>query len=697
MKEYTTQEIRNIALIGHGNSGKTSLTSAMLFDAGVGNRLTKVDQGNTITDFEQEEIDRKITISTGVAHIEWNKIKINILDTPGYGNFLWDAQAALRVVEGALVMVDASSGVEVQTEKGWKYASDYGVSRIIVINKIDRDRASFDKAVDSIQDVFGRGCIPVQLPIGEEGNFKGVVDLINMKAFVYETDESGKFQQSDIPADLKDKAEEKRMEMVEMIAEQDEEILNKYLEEGELSTEDIIKGLKEGVKNEELFPIVVTSAGMNIGVQQILDLVVSIIPFPGETGEIKAKQKEEEISIKVDSSEPFSAFIFKTLSDPYAGRINIMKVYSGTLTPDRVVLNTVKEKEEKIANLVLLMGKEQTPVEKVNAGDIVATLKLKETLTNDTLADPKRPVIFEPIKFAEASISFALEPKTRQDEDKLSTALTRIGEEDPTIKYRRDAQTKELVISGNGQLHIEIIVSKLKKRFGVDVLLKPPKIPYLETIKGKADIESKYKKQTGGRGQYGHVKIKLEPIQRGKDFEFVDEIFGGAIPKNYIPSVEKGIQEARQKGIIAGYPVVDFKVVLYDGSYHDVDSSDMAFKIASSMAFKRGVKEAKPTILEPIMNVEIYAPEDQMGDIMGNLNGRRGKPLGTEQRGKMSIIKAQVPLAEMLDFEPTLTSITGGRGYYTMEFSHYEEVPAQVQQKIIEQAKKEGRIQEEES
>ncbi len=697
MKEYTTQEIRNIALIGHGNSGKTSLTSAILFDAGVGNRLTKVDQGNTITDFEQEEIDRKITISTGIAHIDWKKIKINILDTPGYGNFLWDAQAALRVVEGALVLVDASSGVEVQTEKAWKYASDYNVSRIIVVNKIDRDRANFDKAVESIQEVFGRGCIPIQLPIGEESNFKGIINLIDMKAYIYQTDESGKFQTTDIPADLKEKAEEKRMEMVEMIAEQDEDILNKYLEEGDLSNDDIIKGLKEGVKNGELFPIVISSAIMNIGIHPILDLVVAIVPNPAEIGEIKAKKGDEEVSVKVDSSEPFSAFVFKTLSDPYAGRINIMKIYSGQLTPDKTVLNTVKEKEEKIANLVLLLGKEQTPVDKVNAGDIVATLKLKETLTNDTLSDPKNPIVFEPIKFSEASISFALEPKTRQDEDKLSTSLTRIGEEDPTIKYKRDAQTKELVISGNGQLHIEVIVSKLKKRFGVDVLLKPPKIPYLETIKGKADIESKYKKQTGGRGQYGHVKIKLEPLPRGKDFEFVDDIFGGAIPKNYIPSVEKGIQEARQKGIIAGYPVVDFKVVLYDGSYHEVDSSDMAFKIAASMAFKKGVKDAKPTILEPIMNVEIYAPEDQLGDVMGNLNGRRGKPLGTEQRGKMSIIKAQVPLAEMLDFEPTLTSITGGRGSYTMEFSHYEEVPAQIQQKIIEQAKKEGRIQDEEN
>ncbi len=696
MKEYKSNQIRNIAVIGHGNSGKTSLVSAFLFNAGAANRLTKVEQGNTITDFDPEEIDRKISIYTGPAYIDWKGIKINILDTPGYGNFLWDSKAALRVVEGALVMVDATAGVEVQTEKVWRFADEYGVSRILVVNKIDRERASFANAVESIHEVFGRGAVPIQLPIGEEANFKGIIDLLKMKAYIYKNDESGQFEETDIPAELKDQAEEKRTEMVEMVAEQDEAIMEKYLEEGDLSEDDLIKGLKEGVKNKELFPIIVTCATSNTGTHQALDVVVSLIPNPAEIGEIKATLNGEEVSVNPSESEPFSALVFKTISDPYAGRINLMRVYSGTLTPDTTMRNTTKGVEEKIANLVYLQGKQQNPVDKVYAGDIVATLKLKETLTSDTLADPSKPVMFEPIKFPEASISFALEPKTRQDEDKLSNALARIAEEDPTVKFRRDIQTKELVISGNGQLHIEIIVSRLKRKFNVDVVLKPPKIPYLETIKGKADVESKYKKQTGGRGQYGHVKIKLEPLPRGKDFEFKDEIFGGAIPKNYIPSVEKGIQEARQKGVVAGYPTVDFRVILYDGSYHEVDSSDMAFKIAASMAFKKGVKEAKPTLLEPIMNVEISAPEEYLGDIMGNLNGRRGKPLGTEQRGKMSIIKAQVPLAEMLDFEPALTSITGGRGSYTMEFSHYEEVPAQIQQKIIEQAKKEGRIKDEE-
>ncbi len=698
MKAYLPEKIRNIAIVGHGNSGKTSLTSAMLFNAKVVNRLTKVDQGNTITDFDSEEIERKISIFTAPAYFEWKENKINLLDTPGYGNFLWDIKAALRVVETAIVMVDAVSGVEVQTEKSWEIAEEYGVSRIVVVNKIDRERADFFNVIENLREYFGRGVIPVQLPIGVEKDFKGVVDLIKMKAYLFKTDESGTYEEQDVPAELKDKAEELRMELIEMVAEQDEELMEKYLEEETLSEEEFIKGLKAGVKNLSLFPVFITNAVGNIGVQMVMDAIVDITPSPKDKGAQKAKikGKDEEIEVNPDEKEPFSALVFKTVSDPYAGRVTIMRIYSGEIKADSTVLNTTKDVEEKFGGLILLQGKQQEQIDKAYAGDIVATVKLKETLTGDTLSSKERPVVFEGIKFPPASISFALEPETRQDEDKLSNALHRMSEEDPTIKFERDPQTKELIVSGNGQLHIEILVSRLKKKFNVNVVLKPPKIPYRETIKGKADAEAKYKKQTGGRGQYGHVKIKMEPLPRGKDFEFEDQIFGGAIPKNYIPSVEKGIQEARQKGVLAGYPTVDFKVILYDGSYHEVDSSDLAFKIAASMAFKKAVKQAKPTILEPIMNVEIYTPDEFTGDIMGNLNGRRGRVLGMEQKGKNRIIKAQVPLAEMLDFEPSLTSITGGRGSYIMEFSHYDEVPQQLQQKIIEESIKEGRIQPEE-
>ncbi len=696
MKEFMTENIRNVALIGHGNSGKTSLASAFLFDAGAVNRLTKVEQGNTITDYDSEEIERKITIFTALANLEWNNHKINLLDTPGYGNFLWDTKAALRVSEGAIVMVDATAGVEVQTEKGWSFAAEYGVSRMIAINKIDRERASFANTMESIHDFFGRSAVPVQIPIGQEASFKGVVDLIKGKAYLFTADESGKMTEAEIPADLKGEYDEARQALVEMVAEQDESIMNKYLEEGDLSGEDIMTALKKGVASGELAPVFILSAAKNMGVQPLLDAMVSLIPSPAQKGSLSATLGGKEAPVKVDAKEPFSGIVFKTLSDPYAGRINLLKIVSGVLAVDATVANTSREIEEKITSLAFPMGKQLNAVEKAYAGDIIATSKLKETLTGETLAAKERQVILDPIVFPASSISFALEPKTRQDEDKLSTALVRITEEDPTVKFKRDPQTKELIISGNGQLHIEILVARLKKKFNVDVILKPPKIAYLETIKGKADVEHKHKKQTGGRGQYGHVKIRLEPLPRGEDFEFSNDIFGGAIPKNYVPSVEKGIQDARLKGVLAGYPTVDFKVSLYDGSYHEVDSSDMAFKIAASRAFKKGAKEAKPTLLEPIANVEIYAPEELLGDIMGNLNGRRGKPLGTDKKGKISIIKAQVPLVEMLDFEPTLTSITGGRGSYTMEFSHYEEVPGMLQPKVIEAAAKEGRTQEEE-
>ncbi|MFQ6082377.1 MAG: elongation factor G [Candidatus Aminicenantia bacterium] len=696
MKDYPIANLRNVALVGHGSSGKTSLVSAFLYNTGVTTRLCKVDQGNTITDYDPDEIERKISINSSLCFGEWNNHKINFVDTPGYSNFLWDTKACLRAVDGALVLVCGVSGVEVGTEKVWEMLEEFKLPRIFVINKLDRDLSDFDRALESTHQFFGRQAVPIQLPIGKEKDFKGLIDLVNLKAYIYEKDESGKFKEEDIPDSLKELALKKREELTEMVAENDEQLMEKYFEKGELSSQELNIGLKKAVLARQLYPVVLCSALLNIGTQAILDSIINYFPSPEEREAISAKAGEKEEKIKPSLTQPFTALVFKTISDPYTGRISLMRVFCGKINPDSIVFNSSKEKDEKLSGLFFLQGKEQVSAGQTKCGDLVATAKLKDTFTGDTLCAKGSSILLEPITFPMPSISFAIQPKTRADEDKISQAVHRIIEEDPTVRVERDSQTKELIISGNGQLHVEIITDRLKQRYNVDVLLKPPKIPYKETIKETADVQGKYKKQTGGRGQYGDVKIKMEPLPRGKDFEFENKIFGGAIPKNYIPSIEKGIQEARNKGVIAGYPVVDFKIILYDGSYHEVDSSDIAFKIAASMAFKKGMKEAKPTLLEPIMNVSVYTTEAYMGDIMGNLNGRRGKVQGMKQKGNMRIIKAQVPMAEMLDFEPTLTSITGGRGSYHMEFSHYEEVPAHLQQKIIQQAVEEGRIVAEE-
>jgi elongation factor G len=692
MKDYAPEKVRDIAIVGHGSCGKTSLTSAFLFDAGATTRLTKVDKGNTVTDYDQDEIERQITINSAVCYMEWNDHKINAVDCPGYMNFLWDTRASLRGVDAGVVVVCGVAGVEVGTEKVWEIMNELELPRIIVINKLDRENSNYDRSIKSIHNFFGRQAVPVQFPIGEEKGFKGYVDLVKKAAYIFEKDESGKFVEGDIPANLRDVAEKRSHELMEMVAENDEKLMEIYFERGELSPEELRHGLRKSIMSRQFFPVFVSSALMNIGAQSVLDGIVDYLPNPLERGEMKGI----EGSIKTSVDEPFSALVFKTISDPYTGRISIMRVFSGKVNPDATVLNCRKETSEKLGGLFFLQGKEQIPAGQSKAGDIVATAKLKETATGDTLCAKGASIRFPSIKFPEPSISFAIQPKTRADEDRISQAVHRIVDEDPTVHIERDSETNELIISGNGQLHVEIVTDRLKKRYNVDVNLKPPKISYKETIKGKSDVQGKYKKQTGGRGQYGDVKIMMEPLPRGGDFEFEDKIFGGAIPKNYIPSIEKGIQEARKKGVIAGYPAVDFKVILYDGSYHEVDSSDIAFKVAASMAFKKAMKEARPTILEPIMNVEVYTPEAYTGDIMGNLNGRRGKVQGMEQKGNMRIIKAQVPMAEMLDFEPTLTSITGGRGSFIMEFSRYEEVPSHLQQKIIDESVREGRIRAEE-
>jgi len=688
MKDYSLDKIRNVALIGHGSSGKTTMTSAFLFDTGATTRLTKVDAGNTVTDYDPDEIERKISINSATCLIEWKEHKINLIDCPGYTNFLWDTRASLRAVDAGAVVVCAVAGVEVGTEKVWGMLNEMSMPRFFIVNKLDRENSDYERTLESIHQFFGRQAVPIQLPIGKEKDFSGIVDLLAQKAYKFSRDESGKLEEMEIPDNLKDLAQSKLEELTEMVAENDESLMEKYFENGSLSHEELLAGLKKSILARQLYPVFVSSAALNMGMQPILDGMLNFLPSPKERGEITGE--EGTVMSSVDGN--FSAFVFKTISDPYTGRISLMRIFSGKVNPDSVVFNQSKEGNEKLTGLFYMQGKEPVPTGQAKAGDLVATAKLKNTSTGDTLTVKGDKILFPAIRFPEPSISFAIEPKTRADEDRISQAVHRITEEDPTARIERDPETSELIISGNGQLHVEIITERLKKRFNVDVDLKPQKISYKETIKGRADVQGKYKKQTGGRGQYGDVKIKMEPLARGKDFEFEDKIFGGSIPRNYIPAIEKGIQEARNKGVLAGYPTIDFKVTLYDGSYHDVDSSDIAFKVAATMAFKKAIKASKPTLLEPIMSVEIYTPEAHMGDIMGNLNGRRGKVQGMEQKGNMRIIKALVPMSEMLGFEPTLTSITGGRGSYLMENSHLEEVPAHLHKKIIEESVKEGRI-----
>lgn len=692
MKTFESDKIRNVAVVGHGQTGKTSLVSAVLFNTGMVNRLGKVDQGNTVTDYDEDEIEKKITIQASVAYAVADKHKINLIDTPGFANFVWEARVGLRAAETALMLVSATEGVEVQTEKIYEGVQDLDKPCVFVINKMKKELANFDNTMESIVETFGKNAVAVQYPIGQGDSFTGIVDLLSMKAYNYSADEKGTFDEVDVPADLKDELESKREELIEKIAENDEALMEKYFEEGDLSPEEIVKGLKAGIISRDIFPVLVTDALSNMGVKHVTDFLINYTPSILEVPDYPIVDGE----IKADKDAPLSAFVFKTISDPFTGKISIMKVFSGSFKPDSSYYNSIKDAQERVGGTFFLQGKTQENAGETMPGDIIAVAKLKDTQTGDTLTIKGQKMKFPEIKFPIPSISFAIEPKSRDDENKISGAFQKIQEEDPTVRSNRDARTKELVISGNGQLHVELVVNKLKKKYNVEVEMKPPKIPYMETIKGRADIEEKYKKQSGGRGQYAHIYVKIEPTQRGTDFEFTESIFGGSIPKNYIPAVEKGFRESKETGVVAGYPVVDFKVNLYDGSYHDVDSSDMAFKICASKAFKKGMKSAKPTLLEPIMQVEVVTPEEFMGDINGNLSGRRGKIQGMETKGKNNIIKALVPLSEMLDFNPNLTSITGGRGTYFMEFAHYEEVPGHLQKKVIEEAIKEGRIRDEE-
>ena len=685
---YEGKNIRNVGIVGHGGSGKTSLVSAILFDTGATNRLGRVDDGNAPTDYDEDEIERKITIATKLAFCEWNKNKINMLDTPGFGNFIQEARGALRVADAAMVVVDAVSGVMVQTEKSWAYADEFQLPRLVVVNRMDRDTASFERSLESIQQSLGRMCVPIQIPLGEEKGFKGVADLVQMKAYIYQTDGSGKFTEGEIPADSSARANEYREKLIESVAESDEKLMEKFFESGSLSNEEVISGLKKQVTEGKVYPVLYTSAIGNIGIQPLLNSILNLLPDAAAKGTVTGKDAHgKEVQRKIADNEPFSAFVFKTFSDPFTGRISLFRVYSGTLTTELQPFNVNKGSTERLGSIVLLQGKTQVAVPRLHAGDIAAVAKLKDTQTGDTLCDKAHLITYPAAKWVEPVISFAIEPKSRGDEEKISTAIHKLMDEDLGLRYVREPQTKEFLLSGQGQMHVEMAVARLKKRYGVEVLLHPPKVPYRETIKGKADVQGKHKKQSGGHGQYGDCKIRMEPLPRGGDFEFVNEIFGGSIPKNFIPAVEKGIQEARQKGVLAGFPTVDFRVVLYDGSYHDVDSSEMAFKIAGSLAFKKGIKEARPILLEPVMNVEVQGPEEFAGDLMGDLNSRRGRVQGMEVRGHTTIIKAQVPLSEMLSYASDLTSKTAARGSYTMEFSHYDEVPGHLADKVIANAK----------
>ena len=686
MANFEVDKIRNVAVIAHGGAGKTSLVEAMLFDSGSIDRIGRVDDGTTTTDCEPEEIARKITIVSSPAFCNWNGSRINLVDTPGFINFLEDTRGCLRAVDGAIVIVSAISGVKAETQKIWKYASEFELPRMIFINKMDKENANFLRALGELEKAFGKDALPLQLPIGSGESFSGIVDLLKMKAFTFG---NGKAEESDIPPGMMPEAEEYRKKLIEKIAESDDALLERYLEGGALSDEEIVKGVKEGALTKKFLPVTCGSALRNIAIAQLLDMVLLCLPSPaGMAGirPIKGKNPKDgkEVERKPLQTEPLSAYVFKTIADPFAGRLSIFRVYSGSLKADSNVLNATTGAKERIGQVFYLLGKKQISAQTIGTGEIGVVAKLKETYTGDTLSEEAHPIVFEKVKFADPIIAYAIASKNKGDEDKVGTGLHRILEEDPTLRFQRDEETKEMLLSGMGQVHLEVTLERLKRKFGVEVIMKTPKVPYRETIKVGARAQGRYKKQSGGRGQYGDCWLEVEPLPRGGGYEFSDRIVGGVIPQQYRPAVEKGVAETMKEGIIAGYPLVDVKVTLYDGSYHTVDSSEMAFKIAGSMALRKAVQDAKPILLEPIMKVEVITPDDTLGAVIGDLNSKRGRVQGVEpQAGGNQKINAQVPMSEMLTYANQLTSLTSGRGMYSMEFSHYEELPSHLTQKII--------------
>ena len=694
MKAYTTENIRNLAVIGHGDAGKTQFISSLLHVAKATNRWGKTDEGTTVTDHDEDAITRKITLNSNLAYLDYRDVKINLIDTPGYAAFVTHSRPALRVADCAVVIVDAVNGVEVQTEKTWAFANEFLLPRIMVINKLDKERADFGHALDTARDHFARSIVPFTLPIGKESGFRGVVDVVHLKA--YEFDENGTAREVPIPETGGEIVHATRERLIELVAESDDKLLEKYFENGTLDDADIIPNLGKAIANSKLCPVFAASSLNLVGLQNILAAIIEYLPSPNfheaERGFATAAMDGEPVLRRYSDDEPFSAFVFRTIADPFAGRINVMKIVSGKVQADATVYNSTRGAMERLGALNALQGKTMDKIAEARTGDIIAVVKLRDSQTNDTLCSKDAPIIYPPVNYPAAAISFAIEPKSRNDEEKISQALHKILEEDLSLHFDRDRQTKEFILSGTGQLHIETVVDKLKNRYHVEVALHPPKVPYKETISARAEVQGRHKKQSGGRGQFGDCKVVFEPLSRGAGFVFEDKIFGGAIPNNFRPAIEKGIVEAAASGALAGYPLVDFKVILVDGSYHTVDSDEHSFRAAGRKAFKAAMEKVQPVLLEPVMEVEVAIPLETSGDVMGDLNSRRGRVSGMDARGKQQIIKAQVPLQEMLDYQSKLNSITAARGSYSMQFSHYDSVPPHLSTKIIEKSRAEDRI-----
>jgi len=679
LKAYATDKLRNVALLGHSSNGKTTLTEAMLFATGVTTRQGKVTEGNTVSDFDKQEISREVSIGVSVIPIEWNNLKFNILDTPGYFDFIGEMYGAKRASEGSVVLIDASSGIEVGTEKAWKNVEKYSTPRIIFLNKMDKEDIDFDKLIDQFQTELGDKIIPFALPIGAGESFKGFVSVIDEKAYEY----SGKTRKEvELTDEQRVRVDEIKETLMERIAETSEELMERYFEGEGFTREEIDKGIKKGVSTGDLVPLIVGSAEKTIAADFLLELIGKYIPSPADVGSVKGTHDGEEVERKVDVSEPFSAVVFKTIIDPFVGKLTMFKVVSGKLTKDTDLYNATKEESEKLVSLFLLRGKNQIEVSEIQAGDIGATSKLSHTQTGDTLCDKNNQTLYDTISYPQPTLFKAVEPKSKGDEEKIGTSLNKMIDEDPTFVIERNTETKQLLIGGQGSVQLTVIVDKLKQNFGVEVVLKSPKIAYRETIKGSSTVQGKHKKQSGGAGQYGDVHMKFEPSE--EEFEFSQEIFGGSVPRNYWPAVEKGVRDSLEQGVLAGCPVVNIKATLFDGSYHDVDSNEMAFKIAAQIAFRKGMEAAKPILLEPIMKVEVSIPNDYMGDVMGDMNKRRGRILGMEQQSDgTQRITAEAPHSELFEYAIDLRAMTQAKGSFTMEFSKYEEVPMMVAEKIV--------------
>lgn len=694
MKAFTTENIRNLAVIGHGDAGKTQLVASLLQLAGATHRWGKVDEGTAMTDHDEDSIERKVSLNNNFAHLEYKDTKFNFIDTPGYAAFVSHARPALRVADCALVVVDGVHGIEVQTEKTWQYANEFLLPRFMVINKLDKEHSDFGHALETAQNSFARSIVPFTLPIGHETNFRGVVDVVHQKA--YEFDSEGNAKGIAIPAEGKALLDSTRERLIELVAESDDALMEKYFESGTLDEEDIVPNLARAIAASKLCPVYAVSANTMAGLSILLDHIVEFAPNPAthesEYGFTDAELTGDRITRKYSNDEPFSAYVFRTIADPFAGRINVMKVVSGKIASDATVQNTSRDTPERLGALHVIQGKTLDKVNEAATGDIIAVVKLKDTQTGDTLSDKAKPIVYPPVEYPEAAIAFAIEPKSRADEDKISSALHKILEEDPSLHFDRDPQTKEFILSGSGQLHIETVVAKLAKRYHVEVALHPPKVPYKETITQQVEVQGRHKKQSGGRGQFGDCKVIFEPLERGEGFVWVDKIFGGSVPANFRPAIEKGIIEAAAGGSVAGYPLVDFKVTLIDGSFHAVDSDEHSFRAAGRKAYRAAMEKARPTLLEPIMDVEVFTPQEVSGDIMGDLSARRGRVGGMEVRGKQQVIKAKVPLSEMLDYQSKLNSVTQARGSYHMQFSHYDPLPGNLLKKVVDEAVASGRV-----